>query len=140
MITPFVRKKRRFVQTHATCLAGLRNHVVVAVVRKNVRIRQVKRLGEDDPVITPGNAVAACCERDFTFAAIAVDYLKEHEPDSAAAYHERIGHQHCRNVSNGRACQYGIVRVGMGKEMKWRPGAINADRPVPGPSAGATRL
>ena len=95
MELPTVGKRRRPVEPYAAKLIRFRHHVKVAAALKHVRVREVKRLGEHDPLINPAGGIGAGSKPDLSPTVVQIPNLKEHAPSGFGAYQERIGDEAC---------------------------------------------
>jgi hypothetical protein len=87
---PPVRESLRPVQLNGAEAKGLGNHVVVVSRAKNIGIRKMKRLAQNESGILPREAVFTRRQTDLSARGRTVEYFVKHPPPVRFPHHERI--------------------------------------------------
>src|SRR5262245_43545488 len=89
--SPSCWKWRGTVESHRVCAQGFRDHVVIALPEKDIRIRKMKWFAQYNLAVLPGQAIATGGQSDFSQIVLVVQHLEKHVPASIHFQHEGIG-------------------------------------------------
>ena len=131
-VRPLAGKGSSAIKADGAGAQRLRNHVEVIVPLKDVRIREMKRLRQNNLPVLPGKGIVAGGKADLSQAGAMVQDLKEHMPEAVHLQHEWVGDKAGGNVSDIARGKHWITDAGSGREVQRRSSGIDADGPDPG--------
>src|SRR6476646_3372786 len=129
---PSVRESRGAIETHGISAQRFRGHIEIVFPAENVRIRKMKRLLQDDPLIPPSETVAACGAANIALVALIIQDLKKHVPQTIELHHERISDETRMNICYAGGGNYRVGSAGRCIHAQRRRAGIYGNGPYPG--------